>query len=120
MEMEINLRIKRLEHRPPSRHGSELAIYNVVFEGETVDGREPMIKGIRLFNSNTPGRQYVRLPQKKLPNGRYFDLISLPAETLRELEETITSDYAQRAISPATFEISDEEIKEAFKNAGAD
>lgn len=114
--MEIKLSIKRLDRLPMPKYGKDiLAIYNVVFDGETLSNKEPMIKGVRLFLSDkSSGRKYIRLPQQRLKTGNYLDQITFPAFEFQQLEKLIIADFEN---SPDNTEINLEEIEEMFSEA---
>ncbi len=94
--MEINLKFIRLESRPATPGKSILATYNAYFEGETRTGKEPFIKGIRLFQSTEiEGGMYIRLPQIRLVNGKYMDVIALSDRQYTELQKIIVDEYLE-------------------------
>jgi len=91
--MEICLKVKKIVGREGKGKGC-LAIFNVFFEGKTIDGKEPFIKGIRLFQSDEKEcRKYIRLTQIPMKNKRYMNVISLPEEQFRELQTRIIKKY---------------------------
>ena len=112
--LEIKLTVKRLEYRAP-KSANCLAIYNVVFEGKTVDGKEPTMRGVRVFPSETEGKRYVRLPQR-FNRGlrRYLDTVQFPAEEFRALEKLVV-DHLQKTEETLEQNRLEEVVKEVFK-----
>lgn len=106
----LNLQIKRLEWHE-GNGGSVLAVYHLFFQGKSIQGDEPAIKGIRLFKSNRDGSYYIRMPQIQLKNGRSFNIVKLPDDIFRELEQEIIANYEDHLRTlPEVDEINIEDI----------
>ena len=91
--MNINLKIKRYEKRE-GKGKDCLAIYNIIFDGKTTEGKDPSLKGLRLFESDkSENKKYIRMPQNRMFNGGYFNVFTLPEELFRQLEGEIIDHY---------------------------
>ena len=91
--MVINLPVKGYEKRACNTKGC-LAVYNIIFEGQTADSKEPSLRGVRLFESDrSENKKYIRMPQSRLANGRYFNILTLPELLFRQLETDIINHY---------------------------
>lgn len=117
--LKLELTVKRLEMREANSESCK-AVYNVYFEGKVLlrDGREkePVLRGIRVFASDLEeGRLYIRLPQIRLRNAAYMDILLLPGTLFEKFQELILEHFKvhQTELSHKSLE---RNIEEVFKN----